>query len=135
MANKKTVVQLYEEILANPTLTAEQKEFISKRIEITQKKNASGKNAEPSPKRKAQLTEYDTIENAIVDVMVVGNQYTPTELLKIVPNLPTDYNTQRLTPRLTALVTANRLTKETVKGRSVYSLAPTTEDTAEDTED
>ena len=135
MANKKTVVQLYEEILANPTLTAEQKEFISKRIEITQKKNASGKSAEPSPKRKAQLTEYEVIENAVVGAMVVGNKYTPTELLKIVPNLPTDYNTQRLTPRLTALVTANRLTKEMVKGRSVYSLAPTAEDTAEDTED
>ena len=135
MANKKTVVEQYEEILANPTLTEKQKEFLKSRIEITQKKNARGKNAEPTPKRKAQLSEYDTIENAIVATMTEGKQYTPTDLLKIVPNLPTDYNTQRMTPRLTTLVVAGRLVKETVKGRSMYSLAPTAEDTAEDTED
>ena len=39
MATKKTVVQMYEEILAIPTLTAEQKAFIEKRIEITKNKN------------------------------------------------------------------------------------------------
>lgn len=135
MSKKKTVVELYKEILAIPTLTAEQKEFISKRIEITEKKNASGKNAEPTPKRKAQLTEYEVIENAIVGAMVVGHKYTPTELLKIVPNLPDGYSTQKLTPRLTALVTANRLTKDTVKGRNVYSLAPSADTADEDTED
>lgn len=132
MSKKKTVVELYKEILAIPTLTAEQKEFIAKRIEITEKKNASGKNAEPSPKRKAQLTEYEVIENAIVGTMTAGKQYTPTELLKTVPTLPDGYSTQKLTPRLTALVIANRLTKETVKGRNVYSLAPSADTADED---
>lgn len=135
MANKKTVVEKYEGLLTKYKLDDGDKAFIEERIAITKKKNASGKNAEPSAKRKAQLTEYEVIENAVVGAMSVGKQYTPTDLLKIVPNLPTDYNTQRLTPRLTALVMANRLNKETVKGRSVYSLVPTAEDTAEDTED
>jgi len=122
MANKKTVVQMYEEILAIPSLTAEQKAFIEKRIEITQKKNASGKGGEPTPKQKEKMAADAAIEDAIVSAMVAGVQYTPTDLLKIVPNLPAECNTQKLTPRLTALVKAERVRKDTVKGRSVYSL-------------
>ena len=135
MANKKTVVEQYEEILANPTLTEKQKEFLKSRIEITQKKNARGKNAEPTPKRKAQLTEYETIENEIMLVLRGGAKLTPTELLKLLPSCAGEMSTQKLTPRLTALVTNNKVVREMVKGRSVYSLAPTAEDTAEDTED
>ena len=128
MANKKTVVQMYEEILAIPSLTAEQKAFIEKRIEITQKKNASGKGGEPTPKQKEKMAADVAIENAIVSAMTEGVQYTPTDLLKIVPNLPAECNTQKLTPRLTALVKAERVRKDTVKGRSVYSLVVTDEE-------
>ena len=46
MANKKTVVQMYEEILALPGLNDEQKAFIAKRIEITKKKNVLCKELE-----------------------------------------------------------------------------------------
>lgn len=122
MANKKTVVQMYEEILAIPSLTAEQKAFIEKRIEITQKKNASGKGGEPTPKQREKMAADVAIEDAIVSAMAEGVQYTPSDLLKIVPNLPAECNTQKLTPRLTALVKAERVRKDTVKGRSVYSL-------------
>ena len=128
MANKKTVVQMYEELLGLPNLTQEQKDFLAKRIEITKKKNEPGKNAEPTPKQKEKMAEYATIENAIVGAMEVGKKYTPTDLLKIVPNLPADYNTQRMTPRLTAMVTDNRLVKATVKGRTVYSLPATADE-------
>jgi hypothetical protein len=122
MANKKTVVEMYQEILAIPSLTDEQKAFIEKRIEITQKKNASGKGGEPTPKQKEKMVADVAIEDAIVSAMAEGVQYTPTDLLKIVPNLPVECNTQKLTPRLTALVKAERVRKDTVKGRSVYSL-------------
>ena len=122
MANKKTVVQMYEEILAIEGLTDEQKAFIEKRIEITQKKNASGKGGEPTPKQREKMAADVAIEDAIVSAMAGGVQYTPTDLLKIVPNLPAECNTQKLTPRLTALVKAERVRKDTVKGRSVYSL-------------
>lgn len=131
MANKKTVVQMYEELMGLPNLTQEQKDFLAKRIEITKKKNESGKNAEPTPKQKEKMAEYATIEGMIATAMEQGKAYTPTDLLKVVKGLPTDYNTQRLTPRLTAMVADNRLTKATVKGRTVYSL-PAVEDTADE---
>jgi hypothetical protein len=120
MATKKTVVQMYEEVLAL-CVTDEQKAFIEKRIEITKNKNAS-KNTEPTPKQKEKMAADAAIENAILGTMAEGVQYTPSDLLKIIPNLPADYNTQRLTPRLTALVTNGKVAKATVKGRSVYSI-------------
>ena len=122
MANKKTVVQMYEELLALPNLTQAQKDFLNKRIEITKKKNESGKNADPTPKQKEKMAEYAAIENAIVKVMAVGTKYTPTDLLKLVEGLPADYSTQRLTPRLTALCDNGKVVKETIKGRTMYSL-------------
>jgi hypothetical protein len=121
MANKKTVVQMYEEILAIPTLTDEQKSFIAKRIEITQKKNANRGNGEPTPKQKELMALNAEVENAILAVMENGVQYAPTDLVKLIDR--TDVaSTQKLTPRLTALVDANKVVKSTVKGRSVYSL-------------
>ena len=121
MANKKTVVQMYEEILAIPTLTAEQKSFIEKRIEITRKKNANRGNGEPTPKQKEQMALNAEVENAILAVMAEGATYTPTDLVKLIDR--TDVaSTQKLTPRLTALVEAHKVVKTTVKGRSVYSL-------------
>jgi hypothetical protein len=122
MSKKKTVVEKYEGLLTKYKLDDGDKAFIEERIAITKKKNASGKNAEPTPKQKEKMAEYSLMENAIVNAMEQGKAYTPTDLLKVIEGLPDGYNTQRLTPRLTALVMANRLTKETVKGRNVYSL-------------
>ena len=119
MANKKTVVQMYEEILAIEGLTDEQKAFIEKRIEITQKKNANRGNGNPTPKQKEKMAADEVIENAIVAVMEPTIKYTPTDLLKLVDGVP---STQKLTPRLTALVGSGKVAKETIKGRTVYSI-------------
>ena len=126
MANKKTVVEMYEEILAIPSLTAEQKAFIKKRIEITKKKNANRGNGEPTPKQKEKMAVDTAIENAVLSVMVENVTYTASDLVKLIdrPDVP---NTQKLTPRLTALVTDGKAVKATVKGRSVYSLPSTNE--------
>ena len=121
MANKKTVVQMYEEILAIPTLTAEQKSFIEKRIEITRNKNAKRDGAEPTPKQKEKMAVDTAIENAVVAVMVAETKYTASDIVKLLDRADVP-NTQKLTPRLTALVDANRIVKDTEKGRSVYSL-------------
>lgn len=126
MANKKTVVQMYEELMAIPTLTEEQKNFLAKRIEITQKKNAN-RSAEPTPKQKEKMAHDAELRNKVVAVMAVGTTYTPTDLVKLVDD-PAIPNTQKLTPMLTALVTDGVLTKGTVKGRSVYSLFAETAD-------
>ena len=119
MEKKKTIVEMFEQIKAHLTDPAEI-EFIEKRIEITQKKNA--KTGEPTKAQLAKQAEYAEIETAIVSAMESGKSYTATDLLKCVEGLPEDYNTQRLTPRLTALVEAKKLTNAKVKGRSVYTL-------------
>lgn len=121
MANKKTVVQMYEEILQIAGLTDEQRAFIEKRIEITKKKNAN-RSAEPTPKQREKMEQDERFKQAIADVMVAGATYTPTDLVKLVA-LPEITSTQKITPLLTAMVTDGVLTKATVKGRSVYSLS------------
>lgn len=121
MANKKTVVEMYEEILANPSLTDEQKAFIEKRIEITKKKNANRGNGEPTPKQKEKMAVDTAIENAVLSVMVSGATYTASDIVKLLDRADVP-NTQKLTPRLTALVADNKVVKSTVKGRSVYAL-------------
>ena len=120
MANKKTVVQMFEEILAIPSLNAEQKAFIEKRIEITKKKNAN-RSAEPTPKQLEKMALEAEIENAVVSAMEADTEYTASDLVKLIARSDV-LNTQKLTPRLTALVEANKVVKATVKGRSVYSL-------------
>jgi hypothetical protein len=131
MANKKTVVQMYEEILAIPTLTAEQKAFIEKRIEITQKKNANRGNGEPTPKQKEKMAVDTAIEDAVLSVMAEGVSYTASDLVKLIDRTDVP-NTQKLTPRLTALVEANKVVKSTVKGRTHYSLPSADEGEGED---
>ena len=120
MANKKTVVQMYEEILAVNGLTAEQKAFIEKRIEITKKKNEK-RSTEPTPKELEKMAHTAEIKTAIVGAMVDGVQYTATDIIKLIDRNDVA-STQKVTPILTALVEDNQLVKAIVKGRSVYSL-------------
>ena len=129
MANKKTVVQMYEELMAIPTLTEEQKNFLAKRIEITKKKNAN-RSTEPTPKQKEKMAHDAELRGKVVAVMAEGVTYTPSELVKLVDNAEIP-NTQKITPMLTALVTDGVLTKATVKGRSVYSRSADTADEGE----
>ena len=121
MANKKTVVQMYEEILAIPALTDEQKAFIEKRIDITKNKNAKRDGAEPTPKQKEQMALNTAIENAVLTAMVEGKSYTASDIVKLIDRTDVP-NTQKLTPRLTALVDDNKIVKTTVKGRTHYAL-------------
>lgn len=129
MANKKTVVQMFEEILPL-CATEEQRTFIEKRIEITKKKNASGKGAELTPKQREKMEQTEGYKTAIVSAMTENTQYTPSDLVKLV-GIEEIRNTQKITPMLTALVEEKRLVKATVKGRSVYAL-PSAEGESED---
>ena len=128
MANKKTVVGNYEAIKA--MLNGETVEgytledavaFIEKRIEITKNKNAKRDGAEPTPKQREQMAANATIENKVVAAMTAGVAYSASDLVKLIAD-ENVANTQKLTPRLTALVEAKKLTKAVVKGKSVYSL-------------
>ena len=130
MANKKTVVQMFEEIKALPGLTAEQIAFLEKRIEITKKKNAN-RSAEPTPKQREKMAHDAELRGKVVAVMVEGSTYTPSDLVKLV-DIAEIPNTQKITPMLTTLVADGVLTKATVKGRSVYSLSAVSADEVED---
>ena len=130
MANKKTVVQMYEGILAKYALDAEDKAFIEKRIEITQKKNAN-RSTEPTPKQREKMAHDAELRTKVVAVMVANTAYTPSDLVKLVDTTEIP-NTQKLTPLLATLVDEGVLTKATVKGRSVYSLSVETADESED---
>jgi hypothetical protein len=129
MANKKTVVQMYEELLTIEGLTQEQKDFLNKRIEITKKKNAN-RSTELTPKQKEKVAETEGYKNSVIAVMKQGVQYSPTDLLKAVDN-PAISSTQKLTPLLTALVDEKRLIKTAIKGRNVYSLPAVSADEGE----
>ena len=129
MANKKTVVEMFEELMAIPTLTEEQKNFLEKRIEITKKKNAN-RSTEPTPKQLEKMAHDAELRSKVVAVMAEGVTYTPSDIVKLVDTAEIP-NTQKLTPLLTALVGEGVLTKATVKGRSVYSLSADTADEGE----
>lgn len=120
MATKKTVVEMYEEILAIEGLTDEQKAFIEKRIEITKNKNAK-RSTEPTPKQLEKMAVETEIENAILGAMTEGTHYTPSDLVKLIARADV-VNPQKITPRLTALVADGKVVKTVEKGRSVYSL-------------
>ena len=120
MANKKTVVQMYEEILAIPTLTAEQKAFIEKRIEITQKKNANrGENAKPT---KTQV-ENEGIKGVILSALST-TPMTIAELLKSNAELA-GYTNQKISALLTQLLKAEAVVRTEVKGKAYYALPST----------
>ena len=129
MANKKTVVEMFEEIKTLPGLTQEQVEFLEKRSEITKKKNAN-RSAEPTPKQLEKMAHDAELRGKVVAVMAEGVTYTPSDIVKLVDTAEIP-NTQKLTPLLTALVSEGVLTKATVKGRSVYSLSADTADEGE----
>ena len=137
MANKKTVMEQYDAIKAmlngetvEGYTLADAVAFIDKRMEITAKKNASGKNAEPTPKQREKMAETERMKSDVLSVMADNTQYSPTDLLKLVDN-PAITSTQKLTPLLTALIGDGAIVKNTVKGRSVYSL-PIVAEVAED---
>ena len=119
MATKKTVVEMYEEIMAIDGLTEEHKAFLAKRIEITKKKNAGG--GEPTPKQKEKMAKDAELRDKVVNAMSEGVGYNVGDLVKLVAD-PSIVSSQKMTPLLTTLVTEGRVVKATVKGRSVYSL-------------
>lgn len=122
MANKKTVVEMFEEIKALPGLTKEQVEFLEKRIEITKKKNASGsgENAKPT---KTQL-ENEGIKDTIVSVLTT-TPTTITDLIKSSADLAS-YTNQKVSALLTQLLKERRVVRTEVKGKAHYAL-PTDE--------
>lgn len=116
MAVKKTVVEMYEEILAISSLTDEQKTFIEKRIEITKKKNANRGEAKPT---KTQL-ENENIKSVILSTLST-TPITISALVKASAELA-DLSNQKISALLTQLLKANAVVRTEVKGKAFYAL-------------
>lgn len=78
MANstKKTQRDFFNELLANPTITDEQREFLQGRIAQLDKKSAG------SSKPTATQVANQSIKDEIVASMEKGKKYTITDMLK-----------------------------------------------------
>lgn len=122
MANKKTVVEMYTEIMAVEGLTDEQREFLAKRIELTEKKNAKS-----ASKPTAQQVANEGIKDTIVQVLgELGIPSTITDMQKHSAEL-NELSNQRITSLLTQLVKAEQVERTMVKGKAHFAL-PSTED-------
>ena len=125
MANKKTVVEMYEEILAIEGLTDEQKSFLEKRIEITKKKNANrGENAKLT---KTQL-ENEGIKTTILEIL--GKTTAPTTVTDLIKGNAElgGYSNQKVSSLLNQLLKDHKVVRTEEKGKSYYKIAPIAED-------
>ena len=120
MATKKTVVEMYEGILAKYALSDEDKAFIEKRIEITKKKNASGKDGEVKP-TKTQL-ENEGIKTVILNVLNgITAPTTISDLMKSSAELGV-YSNQKLSSLMTQLLKDKLVIRTEIKGKAYYAL-------------
>ena len=119
MANKKTVVEMYEEILAIEGLTDEQKSFLEKRIEITKKKNANrGENAKPT---KTQLENEGIKTTILTELAKVVKPITITDFIKGSESLG-GYSNQKISSLMGQLLKDHKVVRVVEKGKSYYSL-------------
>ena len=117
MANKmkKTQKEMYNELLALPNLTEEQKEFLKGRIEQLEKKTANKKITE----KQEQNLE---LANAVYEYMEQGKMYTVTDLMKGVPALQEikDLSNQRTTSIVGILKDNGQVNRVIDKGRAKF---------------
>ena len=118
MTNKKTINEMYAELLAlnevknNPELVA----FIEKRKELIAKKNTK---SDGTKKMTATQKANEDLKEAILGYVEAETRYTVTDLIKSVPELA-DLTNQKVSPLCNTLVKEGKMCKETVKGRTYF---------------
>lgn len=114
MANstKKTQRDFFNELLANPTITDEQKEFLQGRIAQLDKKSSG------SSKPTATQVANEGLKAEIIDSMEVGTKYTITDMIKQF-ECCADLTNQKVSALVTQLKDAGKI-KKTVEGRKAY---------------
>ena len=116
MTNKKTIKEMLTEILANPTLTEEQREFLKDRIAQAEKKSAGSK------KETATQVANTNLKNEIVASMEAGVKYRITDMIKQFPACA-DLTNQKVSALVRQLVNDNILIKTEDKRKSYFELA------------
>ena len=112
---KPTKKQMFEGLLAMPTITEEQKQFIEHELELLTKKNSGEK------KPTATQVANEALKTAIADGMEANRLYTVTEVIKEVPACAGLTN-QKVSPLMNAMVESGVLTKVVEKRRSYFKL-------------
>lgn len=111
MANKKTVVEMFNEILENPTLTQEQRDFLVKRKEQAAKKNASGSNKPTKTQQENEGVKERILLTLSTEPMSVADVCSAVGI-----------SNQKATALLTQLRKENKVVRTEVKGKPFYSL-------------
>ncbi len=112
---KPTKKQMFEGLLAMPTITEEQKKFIEHELELLTKKNSGEK------KPTATQVANELLKAEIASGMEVNRLYTVTEVIKEVPACAGLTN-QKVSPLMNAMVESGVLTKVVEKRRSYFKL-------------
>lgn len=117
MEKKMTKREMFEQIKANYTLTAEEIEFIDHEIELLNKKNVR-KSDKPT---KAQVAN-EGLKDAILELLVDGKARTITEITEGCDALE-GASPQKVSALLTQLKKAGMVVREEIKRKAYFSIA------------
>lgn len=117
MATKKlTQKELYAQIIANYDLTEVEKAFLESRIEAIEKKASS-----KSTKVSAKQSENEVIKDNILSSMVVGENYTITDMLKNF-ECCADLTNQKVSALVRQMKDDGLIERTESKGKAYFSL-------------
>ena len=115
MSKKMTKKEMFTQIMANYSLTAEEIGFIEHEIELLDKKNGTAK------KPTAKQTANEGIKSEILMAMENGERYRIADLLKVVDNLPEDMTPQRMSALVRQLILEGAVSRTEEKRVAYFS--------------
>ena len=120
---KPTIVQRFNEIKeileANGLLTPDLEEFLDKRIEVTEKKNASGGEKKLTKAQEAN----EGYKSAILAEMEKGKSYTITDMCKELPTCVELDSPNKVNALVKQLKDSGKVIRSEVKGKAYFTLA------------
>ena len=127
MANtnkKPTIVENFKDLIevleANGLLTDARKEFLEKRIEVTEKKNASKGGEKKLTKAQEANEGY---KSAILEEMEKGKSYTITDMCKELPTCVELDSPNKVNALIKQLKDSGKVIRSEVKGKAYFTLA------------
>lgn len=116
MATKKmTKRDYFEAIKSKYALTSEEIAFIDHELELLDKKNAS-KSTKATPKQKENMD----IKEKILAEMVVGERYTISEMIKVLPCCK-ELKNQKISALLRQMIVDNAIVRVEDKRKAYFS--------------
>lgn len=118
MANKKTIVEMFNEIIATYELTDEHRTFVEGRIAQAMKKSGN-KSAKPSAKQTENLA---LAEKVLAEMVEFDKPMTISELMKSVNAFAEieDLSNQKATSIIRSLLKADKVERSVEKGKAYF---------------